>query len=297
MRAYTLAEYSQSDLLNDFAFIHYDSRCGTNAQPLALNSCDLSEEDFAPRLIPLTETQLLNTLGAVFEGFDTLALPAAGEGSSTLKVLEPETLGLRDAELEQWYRLQTTLNAAVVQLSEVLAQACENSSNPDCGNWLLAEYAPQVWRRPVSDREFLELTDALNARRSEGADVNEQITHALQALLISPNFLFRTELGDPETHPQLGAYEIASRLSYTLWHSSPDAELYELAGNDLLSDPTVFNAQVERMMADSRFQGTLDGLISSEYLTMEEMLDPNKQLYGLGIEAPFDQACRVNWEE
>lgn len=289
MRAYPESDYPQSSLLNDFAFFNYDHRCNNNAQQLSTNACDLDPEAMEPRLIPLSETQLLNTLSAVFEHFNASALSAE---QSTTSLDAFDQAALEHLDLEQWQTLQTTLSGAVTQLSNALAQDCDFASESNCSEWLLAEYAPQLWRRPVSTDELLELSQAVS-----GADLAEQISSALQSLLISTNFVFRTEMATEQQPPGLDAYEIASRLSYTLWHSSPDAVLYELAASGQLSEPSIINEQVERMIADARFQGSVEGLISSEFLTLEEMLDPNKQLYGLGIEAPSDQACRVDWQE
>ena len=74
-------------------------------------------------------------------------------------------------------------------------------------------------------------------------------------ILVSPRFLFRLELDpDPtaETSRPLDGYEMASRLSYFLWRTTPDDELLALAADDELQDDEVLQAQVERMLADPR---------------------------------------------
>ena len=87
---------------------------------------------------------------------------------------------------------------------------------------------------------------ALHARtRAAGNSFQESIAVALQAVLISPHFLFRIE-GDS---PQVTPYELASRLSYFLWNTPPDAELLKLAETNGLSKPGVVDAQVKRMLA------------------------------------------------
>ena len=75
-------------------------------------------------------------------------------------------------------------------------------------------------------------------------------------ILVSPWFLFRSETESPDvprgsTHP-VNAIELASRLSFFLWSSIPDDELLEVAEQDRLTDPGVLEAQVRRMIADSR---------------------------------------------
>src|SRR5690606_4549677 len=82
------------------------------------------------------------------------------------------------------------------------------------------------------------------------------IQRALQAMLVSPNFLFRVEQ-DPENAPAGGSHrisdlELASRLSFFLWSSIPDEELLSLAEQGKLRDPKVLRGQVSRMVADRR---------------------------------------------
>src|SRR6185295_18365741 len=79
---------------------------------------------------------------------------------------------------------------------------------------------------------------------------------ALQVILTSPRFLFRTEI-DPANVAsgaayKLGDLELASRLSFFLWSSIPDEELLSLAEKGRLREPVVLEAQVQRMLADSR---------------------------------------------
>ncbi len=79
---------------------------------------------------------------------------------------------------------------------------------------------------------------------------------AIQAMLVSPNFLFRIERDpdprDPALVHEVSPFELASRVSYFLWSSMPDDELLTLAESGQLRDPRVLEAQVDRMLADPR---------------------------------------------
>jgi hypothetical protein len=81
---------------------------------------------------------------------------------------------------------------------------------------------------------------------------------ALQKILVSPEFLFRTEVDPPGTAPgavyKISDVELASRLSFFLWSSIPDDQLLAVAESGRLSDPSVLQAQVKRMLADPRSQ-------------------------------------------
>src|SRR5207249_205216 len=82
---------------------------------------------------------------------------------------------------------------------------------------------------------------------------NESIQYALEAVLISPHFLFRRERPNPDPGPRLlNDYEIASRLSYFVWGSLPDQTLFDLAAQGKLQEPAVLKEQVTRIL----FAGT-----------------------------------------
>ncbi|MBL8217027.1 MAG: DUF1592 domain-containing protein [Bryobacterales bacterium] len=118
---------------------------------------------------------------------------------------------------------------------------------------LLANFLPRAYRRPVEAAEverFLALYDRAAER---GDPYEERLKLALKAVLISPRFLFKVEehTSKPGISP-LGQYDIASRLSYFLWATMPDAELLTLAAQGKLQDPQVLAVQVDRMLEDPR---------------------------------------------
>ena len=94
--------------------------------------------------------------------------------------------------------------------------------------------------------------------RAEGEPVEEGIRLALQAILVSPHFLFRIETdpnhGDAASAHPISEYELATRLSYFLWSSMPDDELFRLADERKLRQPGVLDAQVRRIEEYSRLK-------------------------------------------
>lgn len=120
---------------------------------------------------------------------------------------------------------------------------------------ILAEFARRAYRRPVTDTEVARLVKLFEtARASEPFD--KAVAVALQAVLVSPHFLFRVETDRAADRPDgsytLTDYELSSRLSYFLWSSMPDEELFRLAGEGKLRDPAVLKAQTKRMLADPK---------------------------------------------
>jgi mono/diheme cytochrome c family protein len=115
----------------------------------------------------------------------------------------------------------------------------------------------RAYRRPPTNAEIGKMRD-LVAQVKKRDSFEEAIRVAIEALLISPNFLFRLER-DPVATPrspanayEISDYELASRLSYFLWSSMPDDELFRAAEQKRLHTPAVLNAQVRRMLADPK---------------------------------------------
>ncbi len=118
---------------------------------------------------------------------------------------------------------------------------------------LLERFLRQAYRRPVTSAEVAAYLKLYDHAAERGDPFEERIRLALSAVLVSPKFLFRIEESNatPGIHP-LSSYEIASRLSYFLWSTMPDAELFRLADAGRLQDPAVLSAQVDRMLEDPR---------------------------------------------
>jgi hypothetical protein len=114
----------------------------------------------------------------------------------------------------------------------------------------------RAFRRPVKDAEVERLVGLVKLAMEDQLSFEEGMRLALQAVLVSPHFLYRWEL-DPKGWEagqirELGPYEVASRLSYFLWSSMPDDELFALAESGELLKSDVLEAQARRMLADPR---------------------------------------------
>src|SRR5262249_44722091 len=120
---------------------------------------------------------------------------------------------------------------------------------------VIERFATRAFRRPVQGEEVQGLLKLYRSSRSQGETFEQATKLALTGVLVSPHFLFRIEL-DPTDKPgeahALSDYELATRLSYFLWSSMPDDELFKLAAEGKLHQPTVLGAQVKRMLADPK---------------------------------------------
>ena len=115
------------------------------------------------------------------------------------------------------------------------------------------EFADRAFRRPLSAGEQQELRGLYQKLRSQELSHEEAMQLTIARTLIAPAFLYRAENpGDGKTQAPVSDSELASRLSYFLWSSMPDAELRSLADSGKLRDPAVISAQTRRMLADER---------------------------------------------
>ena len=122
--------------------------------------------------------------------------------------------------------------------------------------------ARSAYRRPASDAELEVLMQVFDLAWKNKLDYPASLRLMLKAVLVSPQFLFITpakEATPGQTMVPLDDYQLASRLSYLLWATMPDAELAALADSGKLREPAVLKAQVKRLLADQRSRALFDG--------------------------------------
>src|SRR5688572_28645065 len=133
---------------------------------------------------------------------------------------------------------------------------CDPATGPRCVDRILTTLARRAYRRPVTGAEIAALRQFVDLATSDGQTVEQGIALAIQAMLVSPHFLFHIERDlyphDPSRMHRVSDVELASRLSYFLWNSMPDEELLSLAERRRLNVPAVLDAQVTRMLADPK---------------------------------------------
>lgn len=118
---------------------------------------------------------------------------------------------------------------------------------------VISEFAHRAWRRPVEPAEVDELMGLFERASKRGDRFDRAVRLALEGVLVSPHFLFLAEPEPAKSGVQpLASLPLASKLSYFLWSSMPDAELLSLAEQNQLSDTNVFRAQVRRMLKDPK---------------------------------------------
>jgi uncharacterized protein DUF1592/uncharacterized protein DUF1588/uncharacterized protein DUF1587/uncharacterized protein DUF1595/uncharacterized protein DUF1585 len=150
-----------------------------------------------------------------------------------------------------------------------------------CAKKIIAALSRQAFRRPVTDTDLENLLGFYQAGRNEG-DFESGIRTAIQAIIASPQFVFRFERIPAGTAPgknyHLSDLELASRLSYFLWSTAPDDQLVSLANQGKLKDPAVLEKQVHRMLADPR-AATLATNFAGQWLHLQNLRDVSPDLF------------------
>lgn len=126
----------------------------------------------------------------------------------------------------------------------------------------LRPFVKRAFRRPPLEEELDGYVRLVEAQLQAGDTFEMAMQQALTAVLVSPHFLFRIETDrkpdDPADRHALNEYELATRLSYFLWSSLPDDELFALAEKNELHRDDVLEAQVKRMLQDEKAQALVD---------------------------------------
>ncbi|MEO7331483.1 MAG: DUF1592 domain-containing protein [Minicystis sp.] len=134
--------------------------------------------------------------------------------------------------------------------------APKGTSDEGCARSFLGALARKAWRRPIEAVELDRLTSVATKAATTLGDFHQGLGFGVAAILQSPFFLYRVELGTPEAGKQglrrYQGHELASRLSFFLWNTTPDAELLDAADKGTLDDESGLEAQVDRLLASPR---------------------------------------------
>jgi len=121
---------------------------------------------------------------------------------------------------------------------------------------ILGRFASRAFRRPATSQEVDRLVKLASKVRAESGQFEEGIQVAVQAVLVSPHFLFKVEtpkkVGARGQMPLVSQYELATRISYFLWSSMPDDELLLLAHRGQLREPKHLLEKIASMLRDPR---------------------------------------------
>ena len=173
--------------------------------------------------------------------------------------------------------LRDAAEALVKTLDIAKLLPCNPSSGEDaCAASFITTFGAQAFRRPVATDESARLTALFKAARTTlMLDFNESIRVLVEAIVQSPEFLYRWELGNNVATldgkvAKLTPYEVASRLSYFFWRSMPDKTLLDAAAKGSLKDTASVTEQAKRLLGDPRSKPIVSAFFD-EWLGLEEL--------------------------
>ncbi|HWA75654.1 MAG TPA: DUF1592 domain-containing protein [Polyangiaceae bacterium] len=219
--------------------------------------------------------------GSEFEADDT------GPGG----YLAPSNVATETAR--QYMTAAEKLAAAAISGGKI-AIPCMNPANAaaenTCVTQLITSFGTRAYRRPLVQGEADDLLKLFQDLKTAGFTFTEAVTHMVEAMLQSPNLIYHWELGDqalardPANNAivALTPYQLASRLSYLLWESSPDAPLMDAAAAGQLATPEGLKAQATRMLQDESRAGRALYNFHQQWLKMTNLEDIEPAT-GLGL--------------
>lgn len=232
-------------------------------------------------------------------------LAAFNDGTGALFRNETASLSIHKADAESWALSVADLASAALPAMRA-AKICPDSAAASCAPTFVDTVGTKLFRRPLTTdqkaRYTKVYTDTL-AANAGAAGGDAATTAVLSALLQSPYFLYRTELGhavpDQPRVARLTGYEMASALAYTLWQTAPDTELLRAAGAGELDVQAGVRQQAMRMIGDAQFGGfyaaMLADLTHASHMASREGADivPNGATIMGGYADEFDRFVRA----
>lgn len=250
----------------------------------------LSNRDPGPfEIRRLTKSEFGNTLRD-FLGVDPAVakdLPDEVPGEGYLNSLSP-------MQVEQYLGIANQAIAKLSPKDQARLFGDEKTEVRDVARRL----SRSAYRRPATEAEIDVLVGVFELGQKNGLDRTAALKFLLKAVLVSPQFLYITPSKDTppgEKIVPLDDHQLASRLSYFLWATMPDAELAKLADEGRLRDPAVLKAQVKRMLASPRSRALFDGF-GAQWLGLDKIatktFDPDKfpQMTPALREAMYEEA-------
>ncbi|TWU51216.1 hypothetical protein Poly59_28070 [Rubripirellula reticaptiva] len=160
----------------------------------------------------------------------------------------------------------------------------DNVSADQASAAVLGRVASRAFRRPATKDEVSRLVQLAAQVRSDGGNYEEGLQVALQAILVSPHFLFKVEqYRQPDASgkmPPISDYELATRISYFLWSSMPDDELLLMAHRGQIRDRQKLMVKIARMMKDPRSNRFVENF-AGQWLQLRNLdtVDPDTRLF------------------
>ena len=190
-----------------------------------------------------------------------------------LRSIAASTIALPEKDVESFVGLAESLSAQVFSdpATRQKLTGCD-ATKAACRESFVSAFARRAFRRPLTTDESARYVALLHEATSATAEGWLGLRVVVNALLLSPHFLYRVELGEPDaklaTSRRLSSYELASRLSHFLWNSTPDVALLDAAESGALATDSGLAGEAKRLLAAPRAAAASEELFS-DYLQLD----------------------------
>jgi hypothetical protein len=168
---------------------------------------------------------------------------------------------------------------------------------PERAHDQLFAFATKAYRRPLQDADRAPIRKLYEQRLAEKASPRQAALDAVKLILCSPSFLYLSEVTQ-ENDRRLRPHDLATRLAYALWATTPDEALFASAATGKLTDDAELKKQIDRLLADARLEGFVDGFLDS-WLNMRELggmpppRETNRAYYAEDLPASMKTEARL----
>ncbi len=225
----------------------------------------------ATPLTRLTAREVANSVRFLLPGATVQASDLPPD--STAGGFETNALFPVSDEVVRIYRDLFEQVAATVDPARILPCTPSGAADTACATQFIRTVGRRLWRRPLQADEVTRLARVFDVGRMDPSGFTGGVGLVLQALLSSPHFLYRVEVGTPGPAPEivrLTSHELAARLSYFFWDTTPDPTLDTAADAGDLALPDKLAAQAARLLDDERADVPLR-LFFHQWLTIDQV--------------------------
>lgn len=194
-------------------------------------------------------------------------------------------LGMTPSQYEQYFNAANALADEVWKDNDLRGRIVKCAGDDEaCTRTVIADFGLRAWRRPLGDDEIDGLVKLYGEAKTAGEDHLGSLRHVVAVMLASPPFLYRIEKDGDEAR-RLDGYELASRLSYLVWSTMPDEDLFAAAADGNLNTADELERQLNRLLDDPRGQRYIDAF-AAQWLGMRSLKSHQ-----------VDKAAFPDWDE
>lgn len=238
-------------------------------------------------MLRLTRRQFENSVAAIFGATVSLRTPLeADETTELFSSIGAAKVGTSDRGVEQYQAAAIDIAAQVFQRRAsypALATCNPTRADDPCIDRAIRELGYRLWRRPVTDAEASRYRAIVAADGTAADKLLLGLQYAVAGLVASPNFIYVAYAGEPDAATgahRFTSWEMASRLAYTLWDSTPDVALLSAAAAGSLVTADGLRAEVARMLAAPEARGLPARILGQAWNVAKlDLADKNQQVF------------------